>query len=141
MLPQFNGVKFLDDTIRREVRLYTDASGIGVGGYFFEYIGQSLEEAITRLTPREVFATPTYNQYQMQDGELNINVYEVHAVLVAFEAWAEQWQHAKVVVFTDNTTAQAGLKKDTLRGIANVPLRRIKQLAAAFDIQIVAYWL
>ena len=70
-----------------------------------------------------------------------INVYEIKAVLFAIDAWATHFQHARLVVNTDNTTAFSGLISNRLHGGTNSLIRRILVKAAQFDILIQPHWL
>ena len=42
LLPLHNGVLFFNDDIRQETHLYTDASSIGLGAFFFKFGGRAL---------------------------------------------------------------------------------------------------
>ncbi len=60
----------------------------------------------------------------------SINVYEVEAILLAFQIWAEKWSGQRLRVFTDSTNAHSGLRKFTFKSPPNVPLLEIWLLAA-----------
>ncbi len=66
----------------------------------------------------------------------SINVYEVEAILLAFQAWVPKREKQRLKVFTDSTTAFSGLRKFTLKKPANAPLWEIWLLAAQWDIVI-----
>ena len=71
----------------------------------------------------------------------SINVHDVKAILLAFQAWAPKWEKQRLRVFTDSTTAFSGLREFTLKGPANAPLREIWLLAAQWDIVIEPHWI
>ncbi len=60
----------------------------------------------------------------------SINVYEVEAILLAFQIWAEKWSGQQLRVFTDSTTPYSRLREFTLKSPPNVPLQEIWLLAA-----------
>jgi hypothetical protein len=134
LLPVYNGVRFFDDVDRPAAQLYTDASLSGLGGYFFYGDNRPWKDAAPLIKQELSFFTPPR-------ASAHINVLELEAILVAFEKWAARWQSHKLVLHTDSTTALSGFRNFTLRGPANVPLRRILLLAAAHDIYIDAHWL
>ena len=71
----------------------------------------------------------------------DINIFEIGAILLAFQRWGHSWKHKKVVVHTDSNTAKEGLSKLTLKGEANAVLRRILLTAAELDISITPTWI
>ena len=66
----------------------------------------------------------------------SINVYEVEALLLAFQLWVPAWHKKKVIIHTDNKTTVTGLKNLAIRGPANASLREILLLAARWDVSI-----
>lgn len=72
---------------------------------------------------------------------LSINVFEVEAILLAFQLFSQKWKKARLIVFTDSTTAYSGLKTARFRGLPNVPLRQIMFLAAKYDILLEPQWI
>ena len=67
----------------------------------------------------------------------DINIFEITALLRAFEVWSQQWKGKLVVIHTDSSTAQLGLIKLTLKAEnQNEPLRRLLLLTAQLDIKI-----
>lgn len=131
LLPTYNGVLFFDESKRPTIQLYTDASLQGLEGFFYYGVCPWPEAMIPQTN---AFTASTL-------GDSHINVYEVQAILLAFQTWSHQWKNHQVSVVTDNTTAYEGLKKHTLRGSANTPLREILLLAAKQDIVIVPCWI
>jgi hypothetical protein len=72
-------------------------------------------------------------------SKFDINIDEITVILRAFEKWAQRWKTKHVIVHSDNTTAEIGLVKSSLKSPEqNEPLRKILLLAAANDITIEA---
>ena len=71
----------------------------------------------------------------------HINVYELEALLVAFDIWAQSWQQCKVIVYTDNTTTFNGLTILILCGPGNKLLRKLLLIVTQNDIIIEACWI
>ena len=58
LLPRFNGVLILDETVRLNIHLYTNASGVGMGGFFFTSDTAVLwQEAIPLIMKEHSFQT------------------------------------------------------------------------------------
>jgi hypothetical protein len=58
LLPRFNGVLILDEIVRLNIHLYTDASGVGMGGFFFTSDTLvSWQEAIPLIMKEHSFQT------------------------------------------------------------------------------------
>ena len=67
----------------------------------------------------------------------DINIFEISALLRAFETWSQQWREKLVVIHTDSSTTQLGLIKQTPKAEnQNEPLRQLLLLAAQLDIKI-----
>src|SRR5437762_5380801 len=62
------------------------------------------------------------------------------AVLHAFLLWHEVWRGGKVRVACDNSSVVDAINKHSIKGPAIIPLQRIFLIAAAFDIQILMFW-
>lgn len=71
----------------------------------------------------------------------SINVFEVQAILLAFQLFASSWKQARLIVNTDSATAFAGLRLTRLWGPPNIPLREIMLLASEHDILIEPQWI
>jgi hypothetical protein len=135
LLPYWNGVCFFDAVSRPIFLLYTDASGVGLGGFYMPGWGQ----VTTQLIPIEnAFAVPI----SQSDSSLpfDINVYEMEAITYALKAWAHIWASSTVLIFTDNKTSELGLLKQSLRSPANALLRQALLLAAVHDITVKPIW-
>jgi hypothetical protein len=139
LLPQWNGTLFFSEIERRTIFLYTDASRTGMGGFFLQSDYQfPLEFTLDLIDQRNAFAsTLSYDRNALFD----INIYEIQAILLAFQTWCHRWKKMRIVVSTDSSTAQQGLCKKTLAGLANEPLRAILLLAAEHDILIEPRWI
>lgn len=140
LLPTFNGTLFFTGISRETAHLYTDASGIGMGGFFHLEANQPNWQLLCHaLDESTAFATPLPTQ---EEGTVfDINVYEVQAILIALRKNALNWKRYRVVIHTDSATAQRGLRKNTLSGPANDPLRSILFLAAKHDILLQPEWI
>ncbi|KAF2728402.1 hypothetical protein EJ04DRAFT_449442, partial [Polyplosphaeria fusca] len=66
------------------------------------------------------------------------NAREVRAVELAFNHWASSWAHSTLILYMDNTTAQAGFTDGTVAGEAMDPLRATLLAAAAYDVKLMA---
>lgn len=116
LLPQWNGVCFFDTISRPVISLYTDASGIGLGGFYMQGPGP----LNTNLVPREnAFAVPI--DQSNSDIPFDINIHEMEAVNYALKSWRPLWASCTVIVFIDNRTSELELLKQTLRSPANTP--------------------
>lgn len=130
LLPQFNGTKFFYEEARETYHLFTDASGTGMGGFFYHSGTSEWKQNIHRTAASRSFDAPYSHQ-----GKLDINTYEVRAILLAFERWGPLWRHQHVVIRTDNSAAFRGIVKGTLDSTAaNEELRKLLCLAATLDI-------
>lgn len=135
LLPIYNGVKFFDTQARKTIQLYTDASLRGLGGVYYKGgEGQFWSEATPNIPQDQAFAVPI-------TAPTHINIHELEAILLAMEAWGSRWHQAEFIIYTDSTTAFDGLTHHTLRGDANLPLRKILLLAAEHDIKILPRWI
>jgi hypothetical protein len=138
-LQQCNGTRFFSENDRDTVFLYTDASGVGMGGFFLQSNHHYPWDVIPGLIDqRNAFASAFSRD---PNTPFDINIFEVQAILLAFQTWAYHWKRMRVVVSTDSSTAQRGLRKNTLAGPANEPLRSILLLAAEYDIVIEPRWI
>jgi len=107
---------------RTTFEAWTDASGKkGIGGHFRDL----------------VFSTRVPARHRKR----HINWKEMYAVLHAFILWHEHWEHGRLVLHCDNEAVVEGINKKSIRGPAIRPLQRILLIAAAFDIELIAYWI
>ena len=82
-ISEWNGVSIiLDNPNNRRLRLFTDASNLGLGGYF-----------------RSNWFSLAW---PISHANLHINIKELLAVMAATFTWAHLLKNKKVVVFTDN---------------------------------------
>ncbi len=142
-LPDFNGVLFFDETHRETTQVFTDASLCGLGGFYYSTPDAFWTSAYIPQTQAFVAKTQYFGQphiHQSQDRQ-SINVFEVEAILLAFELWAKSWIRHRVIIYTDSSTAESGLLKNTLIGQPNAPLRELLLLASKYDIVIEARWI
>lgn len=145
---QFNGTYFFDDSARRTFHLFTDASGLGMGGFFYEGDNDNWKDNISIILQANSFACtlPTvenaknFPELLIEDKTFDINIWEVQAVLEAVERWCHIFSGHEVVIHTDNSATSSGITKGYLAGPANIPLRNILCKAAAYDIKLTAAW-
>jgi hypothetical protein len=136
LFPVHNGVRFFDDEKREVVHLFTDACGLGLGGFYINGLGSEdcrWQEHVAKI-PR----SQSYQIQSQQDASqpFDINIEEVTAVLQAFKIWGQAWRGKTLVVYSDNTTTQLGLVKQSVKSAANVPLREVLLRAAQMDIRV-----
>ena len=132
LLPAFNGVLFFDDANRVTFSLYTDASLQGLGGFYFKGAGHWTDNT-HRISSSQAFCRNGFSQH--------INVEELSAILIAFELWGRIWQHSRVIIHTDSTTAYSALTSQSVRGDGLATLRQILLKAAEFDVVFDTNWL
>lgn len=144
LLPNYNGVLFIDMSNRQTTSLYTDACLYGLGGFYFEgredwkHVSISQARAFRAIVNGKPLSP---NRKMRKDpDDPSINVHEVEAILLAFQLWSPSWHRRLVVVHTDSSTAFSGMQDSTLRGPANAPLRQVLLLAAKWDIVIEPRW-
>ena len=91
-----------------------------------------------KLAAESLPITQAFSALVQRDSnvEFNINAFELTAIMLALQQWASSWQHHQVVVHTDNFPSKKGLTRQTLKGEANVVLRKCLLEAAKFDIVI-----
>lgn len=133
LLPVYNGIQFFDTQARESIQLYTDASLQGLGGFYYRNDIQPWSD-IEYIAQEQAFAVPI-------TVPSHINIHELEAILLAMEAWGGHWSRTKLIIHTDSSTAFNGLTRNTLRGTANSPLRKILLLAAKHDIKIIPHWI
>lgn len=140
LLPTYNRVLFFDTSSRHTIRLYNNTCLYDLGGFFFEGKRDWPAAAIHQVNAFRAVVDgkilPPNRRMKKNPNDLSINVYEVEAILLAFQVWAPTWYRKRVIVHTDNMTAALGLEDSTLRGPANAPLRQILLLAAKWDVLI-----
>jgi hypothetical protein len=138
LFPAFNGVRFFDDSNRRTIHLFADASAQGMGAFFFDDVNSPTcdwQEHVPHLPPEHALALPL--PHRDLHEPFDINIFEITALLRAFETWSQQWREKLVVIHTDSSTTQLGLIKQTLKAEnQNEPLRQLLLLAAQLDIKI-----
>jgi hypothetical protein len=138
LFPTYNGVRFFDDSKREMVHLFADASVHGMGAFFLEGIQSQTcvwQDHVAQLPQDHAFAEtlPPWDDTKPFD----INIFEITALLRAFELWGNGWSRKMIILHTDSSTAHLGLVKQTLRSPEhNEPLRRLLLLSAHRDIKI-----
>jgi hypothetical protein len=136
LLPNWNGVCFFDTVVRPTISLFTDASGIGLGGFYI----RGIEPFNSQLVPsNHAFAVPL--PPSDPNTQFDINQYEMEAIKSAFQLWGPLWASSTVRVFTDSKTSALDLLKQTLKSPANIPLRQTLLLAATYDIILEPSWI
>jgi hypothetical protein len=137
-LSLFNGVLLIDPCRRTITHLYTDASSIGQGLFFFSS-KSTLDCWLAHC--HQLHSSNAATLALAQDAHAHINTNEVDAILQGFLLFSHHWLHHTLVIHTDSSTAHTGLKKGFLHGPPNAPLKSLLILAAARDIHIVPHWL
>lgn len=144
LLPTYNGVLFCDGTNREAVNLYTDAYLYGLGGFKFKGSGAWTKNKIEQGNSFQALISgkglPANRKAPKDPEDLSINVHEVEEILLAFQTWGSIWHRHNIHVYTDSSTAYAGLADSTLKRPANAPLREIFLLAAKWDNSIEPHW-
>ena len=120
LLPIYNNVFFFDHRSRSSIQLYTDASMTGLWGFYYT--------GLDTWTKTKIYQDHAFiSCFNNTNGDLSssstnasatychINVYEVQAILLAFQIWSPYWYGGRVTIHTDNTTAFEGLRKHTLK--------------------------
>jgi ribonuclease HI len=127
--PQWNGIRLLQPS-RLQAYLWTDAPGTkGIGGYFL------LDRAL--LPQRaQVFSRMVPQRHKKK----HINYKEMFAALQALQLWLASFAGRQVHVYCDNDAVVAALRKQTIRGNAISPLRKIAMIAALHDVQRTIHW-
>lgn len=129
---------FFDETHRETVQVFTDASLCCLGGFYYNntngfWTSAHIPQSQAFIAKTQNFGRPPIEQ--SQDPQ-SINVFEVEAILLAFELWAESWTRQRVIIYADSSTAESGLLNNTLIGQPNAPLRELLLLASKYDIVI-----
>jgi hypothetical protein len=137
-LSLFNGVLLIDPCRRTITHLYTDASSIGQGLFFFSSKSTS-DYWLAHC--HQLHPSNAATLVLAQDAHAHINTNEVDAILQGFLLFSHHWLHHTLVIHTDSSTAHIGLNKGFLHGPPNAPLKSLLILAAARDIQIMPHWL
>lgn len=106
----------------------------GLGGFFYENNTRFWSEATPNIQQNHAFAVPVQTL-------THINIHELEVILLTMETWGERWAQAELILFTDSGTAFNGLMHHTLRGNANIALRKILLRAAKHDIRIIPKWI
>lgn len=95
LLPLANGMRFFDDGKRPRFHLWTDASGYGIGGFWYHGGIRNWRPYARTLPPEHAFAEYTL---ALPTGKLpDINVFEVAAVKAALHRFAHIWAHGTLV--------------------------------------------
>ena len=81
-----------------DVLVYTDADGAGGIGVFVHWCATSKQEYASGEVPRRWRAC-------MEPRKTQINMYELSAVLAAWETWSSQLAGSRVAFFIDNKPA------------------------------------
>jgi hypothetical protein len=125
LVPQWNCIRLLPPS-RLQAYLWTDASGTkGIGGYFLldRTLLPQRAQVFSRMVPQ-------------RHKKKHINYKEMFAVLQALQLWLASFAGRQVHVYCDNDAVVAALRKQTIRGNAISPLRKIAMIAALHDVQL-----
>jgi Reverse transcriptase (RNA-dependent DNA polymerase) len=133
LLPKYNGVLFFDEESRPIIHLYSDASIQGMGAFYFQGQDPDWRNAAYALPIEQAFSARVKHSDQ---DVFDINIFELGAILLAFQKWAPTWHRCRIFIHTDSNTAQNGLLKESLKGESFHVLRQIHLLAAEWDIAL-----
>ena len=125
-LPKWNGIRMLDHP-RETFRLWTDASGYGIGAYIL------VEDHTSFTMPAEHALS---ERFTSRLRPTHINVKEMTAILHALRKWLPLCAGSHVIFHCDNFAVTSGIRKSSIRGNAMRPLRAIAMLTAIHDIRI-----
>ena len=109
-----------------------------MGGFYIEIESKNCDwlQWVASLPEDQAFAEPL--PLRLKNTVFDINIHEIEVVLQSFQRWGVLWAGA-VYIHTDNTTAQFGVLKQTLKSPAhNEPLRQLLLIAAELDIKVEA---
>ena len=82
LFPAFNGVRFFDDSNRRTIHLFADASAQGMGAFFFDDVNSPTcdwQEHVPHLPPEHALALPL--PHRDLHEPFDINIFEITALL------------------------------------------------------------
>jgi hypothetical protein len=133
LLPQFNGVRLLDDRNRVSVSLWTDACNEGLGAFY----KTSSQGTFVDIPEHQAIAIQANKRLRRK----HINIKETVAVLRAFKRWGPLWASTRLNIYTDSSTVFTGLSTNSIRGPAMEPLKHILLLAVKYDVLIEASWI
>jgi hypothetical protein len=100
-LSLFNGVLLVDPCRRNITHLYTDASTIGQGLFFFS--SKSISDCWLAHC-HQLHACNAASLALAQDAHAHINTNEVDAILQGFLLFSHHWLHHTLVIHTDSST-------------------------------------
>jgi hypothetical protein len=138
LLPRFNGTLYYQAE-RSKIYLFTDTSGIGLGGFWFVGRHKSWREAAINLPKVQIFSMK--HTKTVADHQIDISPLEAKAILVALKIWSQIWSGKEVVAFTDNTVTAIGLGKESVKGATYPVIREILLLAVQYNIRIIPKWM
>lgn len=139
LLPRSTGIRLIDDGPRPSVYCFTDASSIGLGGFWFEApLGVvDWRSFASCLSPAQAFSVRRPDAERPVLDRAHINTAEIAAFAEVLSRALPHISHTTVELFTDNTVAEAAFGSGSTRGGANLEaLRPILLLAAAHDVNI-----
>lgn len=113
LLQSFNGTMFFFPS-RPQVQLFTDACSIGIGGFYFESEANSTWQPAAEqglIKPESTFACALHDNTA---EVLDINIFEMQAVLAAITLFSAHFSGKEVCVHTDNFTTMSGLSRHQL---------------------------
>ena len=134
LLPRFNGIRLIDNRSRETFHLFTDASSKAMGAFWYAGTPANADwRPFSKAVPQQQAFAYIYKPWERAP---HINATEIRVIELAFERWNAVWQHSTVIVHTDNTTAEAGLKGGTTKSAGMEHLRNTLLLAATKDITL-----
>jgi hypothetical protein len=129
-LPLATGTRLLDDATRYTYHLWTDASNLGLGGFYYK--GSPAD------TDWQQVLIPQEQAYALLSTEnAHINTAEINAIVVELKLWAGTFTRSFVIIHADNTTAEHAFGTGPTCGTESMRLMRdVVVLIAALDIKV-----
>jgi len=129
-LPLATGTRLLDDATRDTYHLWTDASNLGLGGFYYKGSPADTDWQQVLIPQDQAYAL-------LRTENAHINTAEINAIVVALKLWAGTFTRSFVVIHADNTTAENAFGTGTTRGTESMRLMRdVVVLIAALDIKV-----
>ena len=122
--------------MRRDFRMWTDASGLkGLGGYFQE----DERAGIHDIQPRAAFMLVLPRHIKRKQEHINSK--EMRAVEQGLLRWGGLWKGSRPTLYIDNQAVVHGIKNQTVQGGAVGVLHGCLLLASMYDLELNPCWI